>query len=102
MSRSSSGITPFCRQPRHTGRRTTTMTTEKYKPDSRLIDDPEDLRRLYQDEGLSIREIAEEHASVGRTRVCEALHEYGIPSDEDDKESDSTMTDSVNWARCKG
>lgn len=50
----------------------------KYQPSQRLIDDPDELRRLYCKEGLSIREIADEHAEVGSTAVGEALQEYQI------------------------
>lgn len=54
------------------------MTPGKYQPDDRLIDDPDELRKLKKEEGLSVREIAEDHAEVGRTAVHDALVEYGI------------------------
>jgi hypothetical protein len=64
-------------------------TTEKYRPESRLIEDPDRLRTLYQDEALSVREIADKHATVSHTVVHEALVEYGIPTAETGREQDS-------------
>jgi hypothetical protein len=76
------------------------MTSQKYKPDSRPIDDPEKLRKLYQKDGLSIREIAKEHASVGRTSVHSALQEAGITgADESNPSADSVSDESVNWVQ---
>jgi hypothetical protein len=50
----------------------------KYQPEPRLIDDPAQLRQLYHEQGCTIREIAQQHATVGSTRVYEALNEYDI------------------------
>jgi hypothetical protein len=40
----------------------TNTTPKKYRPDPRLVDQPNKLERLYCDEGLSIREIVDDHA----------------------------------------
>ncbi len=65
-------------------------TPSKYQPSERLIDNQERLRKLYCDDGLTVREIAEQEATVGKTRVSEALKEYGITSEDDsDVEQDS-------------
>lgn len=73
---------------------TRTMTPSKYQPDDRLIDDPEQLRKLKHDEGLSIREIAEEHAEVSRTAVHEALVEHGITEKTVEPDTPNTSCDS--------
>jgi len=57
-------------------------TPSKYQPSERLIDNPDRLYELYCSRDLSIREIAEQYAEVGRTRVSESLNEYGITDDE--------------------
>lgn len=53
-------------------------TPERYQPSPRLVDQPDELDRLYNEEGLTVREIADEHADVGRTAVSDALQDYGI------------------------
>jgi len=67
-------------------------TPARYQPDTRLIDDPSELYRLYVERDLSIREIASDHASVGRTKVGEALNYHGIT---DGKVIDSADTESA-------
>jgi hypothetical protein len=69
-------------------------TPTRYQANERLIDQPDELRRLYCQEDYSIREIAANHASVGRTRVSDALQEYDITDDdEDSQEAESTPHD---------
>lgn len=51
---------------------------QQYQPSDRLIDDPTRLRELYCDKGLTVMEIADYHAELGRTKVNEALNEYSI------------------------
>jgi len=50
----------------------------KYQPSPRLIDDPTELHRLYNERGLTVRTIAEGHAEVSQTRVYQALREHGV------------------------
>jgi len=76
-------------------------TPARYQPDTRLIDDPSELYRLYVERDLSIREIASEHASVGRTKVSEALDDHGITDDEaitsaDTESDENAACDSEN------
>lgn len=62
-------------------------TPSKYEAATRLVDDPDRLRELYHERGLSIRQIAQNYADVGRTRVSEALREHGIQTDATDEGS---------------
>jgi len=62
-------------------------TPDKYQPSQRLIDNPQRLRALYCTRGLSIVEIAEEYADVGKSRVGQKLKEYGL--------TDTSSTDST-------
>lgn len=72
------------------------MTNKKYEPEPRLIDDPDKLKRLYDD--LSIREIAENHANVGRSMVWNALNDYGIAGNPDNSDNTSSESDvSPDW-----
>jgi len=57
---------------------TTNTTPEKYRPEPRLVDQPATLERLYCEEGLSIREIVDEHAELSVERVHHALGEYNL------------------------
>lgn len=50
----------------------------KYQASTRLIDDPDQLERLYCEQELTVRKIADKYASVGRTMVSNALDEYNI------------------------
>jgi hypothetical protein len=56
-------------------------TPQRYRPSQRLIDNPQRLAELYHERDMTIREIAEQKASVSKTRVCSALHEYDITDD---------------------
>jgi len=73
-------------------------TPARYQANPRLIDQPEKLRELYEDHGLTIREIASNHADVGRTAVGDALKEYGIT---DGEAEDATMQSSPH-SGCRG
>lgn len=57
---------------------TSNTTPGKYQPNPRVCDDPQKLRELYCDRGLTIETIAEEYADVGRSWVSQKLQEYGI------------------------
>lgn len=69
---------------------------QRYQPSQRLVDDPDELARLYRDEDKSMRAIAEEDAEVGLTRIHEALHEYGIIEFDDSEESSQSSFDKTN------
>jgi len=84
-------------------------TTNPYQPSTRLIDDRQALARLYVEQDLTIREIAEDHAEVTKTPVYNALREYGILEEQelnnenisrgyDPPEDDSTDETEVLWA----
>jgi len=64
-------------------------TPQRYRPSQRLIDNPQRLAHLYHEQDMTIRAIADQEASVSKTRVCSALHEYDII---DDGSRDSTST----------
>ena len=64
-----------------------TTTPERYQPDTRLIDDPDELARLYHERDCTIGDIASDHASVGQTRVYEALAEHGLLGDRDERQT---------------
>jgi len=70
----------------------TTKTPSKYKPSNRLIDNPQRLRALYCTRGLTIEQIAEEYATVGKSRVGQKLKEYGLTECNCDNSSDSTRS----------
>ena len=72
------------------------MSTQQnpYQPQPRLIDQPHRLETLYCERGLTVREIAENHASVTKTPVYEALREHSILNDtEDNNENHSNGYD---------
>jgi len=84
------------------------MTTvpPKYQPSPRLIDDPTELHRLYNERGLSVRAIAEGHAEVSQTRVYQALREHEVveTNDRDTPRHESngergTDPPTVDWNR---
>lgn len=52
-----------------------------YAPEPRLVDNPDELRRLYVEQDLSIREIAAEHSTVEKTTVWRVIDDYGINDD---------------------
>jgi len=56
------------------------MSTQShpYQPDQRLIDNRRKLHSLYIEQDLTCHEIADEHASVGHSRVHDKLVEHGI------------------------
>lgn len=72
----------------------------KYQPSQRLIDNPTRLAELRQ-QGLSIREIADEHASVSVARVHQALKEYGLTDSQNQsrrgRDPPSTASATVSW-----
>jgi len=78
----------------------------KYQPSTRLVDDPEQLRQLYCEEKLTVREIADNHAQVGSTAVGEALQEHGITGDNGSEDSKRGIdppvrpvsTETVDWS----
>jgi transposase len=82
---------------------TGTQVPPKYRPSQRVVDDPDRLRELRVEEGLSIREIAAHpDTEVGTTRLYEALREHGIgPSSENSRRGRDPPTDTsqgVKWA----
>jgi len=50
-------------------------------------DNRQELTRLYVEKDLTICEIADEHAEHEKTRVCNALCEYGIIEKAEDQET---------------
>jgi len=86
----------------------------RYEPTQRLIDNRQELARLYVEKDLTICEIADEHAEHEKTRVYNALCEYGIieksgteeatknnhSSDDVDPPSDTT-TSNVDWSQAQ-
>lgn len=83
-------------------------TTNPYQPSTRLIDNRQELARLYVEQNLTIREIAEDHAEVTKTPVYNALREYGILEEQEDNNenvnreydppSDEENNERVSWA----
>jgi len=71
---------------------------KKYQPTKRLIDNPQRLETLYCNRDLSVREIADRHATVGRTRVNQALQEHGISRETTSNVPTTTSVD-VQWHR---
>ncbi len=65
-----------------------------YVAEPRLVDNPDELRQLYVERNLTLREIAAEHATLEKTAVWEALREYGIISNDDTSECDGEQDDS--------
>jgi len=77
-------------------------TTNPYEPDKRLVDDPQELARLYHGQGLTVKEIANNHAELGRTSVYESLVDWGILiPDHAHTDSESDCEDSNNNS-CRG
>jgi len=77
-------------------------TPNKYQPSPRLIDDRQRLRELYCVRELTIVEIANTYASVGRTRVHQALQEHGlIDSSTESNKHDrghSPPSEQIDWS----
>jgi len=75
----------------------------RYQPAERVVDNRDRLRELYCKRGLTIREIAADYAEVGRSRVCDAIHEHGLNDEADVQTSDTNErntdrgTDPPNW-----
>ena len=84
----------------------TNMSNDKtqnhsYEPNSRLVDNPEKLRKLYHEKDLTMQQIADEYASLGRTSVHNRLHEYGIVGDENEATSEvrDESKSRVEWTK---
>lgn len=85
------------------------MTPERYQPKQRLIDNPNELRRLYNEENMTTYEIAEQKASVGQTTVAKKLREYGIKNEDepstdsgachDNRGTDPPSSFNVDWSK---
>jgi len=80
--------------------------THPYQPSERLIDNRQRLARLYVEQGLTVREIADDHAEVTKTPVYNALQEYGILEETEDNNEDvdrgfdppeNSSETEVNW-----
>lgn len=75
----------------------------RYQPSERVVDNRDRLRELYCQRGLTIREIASEYAEVGRSAVCDAIHDHGIAEEANTQTSDSNKkntdrgTDPPSW-----
>ncbi|TKX52309.1 hypothetical protein EXE44_05185 [Halorubrum sp. SS7] len=48
-----------------------------------MVDDRDRLHELYCQRGLTIREIANQYAEVGRSMVCDAIHDHGLTDEEE-------------------
>lgn len=74
-----------------------TQMPSRYQPSDRLVDDRDRLRELYCSDGLTIREIAQEYAEVGRTKVSDAIREHGIDEEieQTKKEKQATIEQDV-------
>jgi len=75
------------------------LTPQRYQPRTRLIDDTQELHRLYVEEDLSIREIADNHSDHSKTRVYEALCEHGIIDTDSPSDTDSHSHDHATNGR---
>jgi len=69
---------------------------QRYQPSERLVDDRDRLRELYCQRGLTIREIAAEYAEVGRSRVCDAIHDHGLDEEAKQAEIEKDVCDFHN------
>jgi hypothetical protein len=72
-------------------------TPQKYRPAPRLVDQPEQLRHLYCERDLSVRDIATEHSEMSVERVYHALTEYGIVSDDADEQATTPPDQAAVW-----
>jgi len=72
---------------------TTQQLPERYRPSTRLVDDKDRLAKLYCHRNLTIREIADEYATVSRASVGRAVREYGLT--ETTNQTHSTVVSSV-------
>jgi len=70
----------------------TANTPNKYQPSERLIDNPQRLRALYCSRGLTIEQIVDEYAEVGKSRVGQKLKEYGLTECNCNNSSDGTRS----------
>lgn len=66
---------------------------QKYQPTTRLIDDPDRLEELYCRDGLTVREIANQHTDYSPSAVYQALDEYGIIDEESDERQMNNPSD---------
>ena len=74
----------------------------RYQPDDRVVDDRDRLRELYCNRGLTIREIANEYAEVGRSTVCDAIHDHGLDNETEPpepKRKSDRGTDPPSWTQ---
>jgi len=76
-------------------------TPNKYQPSPRLIDDRQRLRELYCVRELTIVEIANTYASVGRTRVHQALQEHGLIDQQSQSQSTSVSSETNGKRFCR-
>lgn len=75
----------------------------RYQPSERVVDNRDRLRELYCQRGLTIREIAAEYAEVGRSTVCDAIHDHGLNNEEEPqngstKKNTDRGTDPPTWS----
>ncbi|TKX83337.1 hypothetical protein EXE43_24785, partial [Halorubrum sp. SS5] len=61
----------------------TQSVPSRYQPSERVVDDRDRLHELYCQRGLTIREIANQYAEVGRSMVCDAIHDHGLTDEEE-------------------
>lgn len=81
----------------------TQSVPSRYQPSERLVDNRDRLRELYCQRGFTIREIASEYAEVGRSRVCDAIHDHGLnetqsPEHDTNERNTDRGTDPPTWA----
>lgn len=74
----------------------TQSVPSRYQPSERVVDDRDRLRELYCQRGLTIREIAAEYAEVGRSRVCDAIHDHGLDEEAKRAEIEKDVCDFHN------
>jgi len=60
---------------------------QRYQPDERLIENPSELHRLYHEEDLSVRAIAENHAEVSIALVYQALVDHDVIAESDQRDT---------------
>jgi len=86
-----------------------TTQQHPYEPTQRLIDNRRRLAKLYIEQDLTIREIADNHADVTRSPVHEALQEYGLIEQKEEQHNNhshggydppsETTNESVDWTK---
>lgn len=77
---------------------TTQQLPERYRPSTRLVDDKDRLTELYCHRNLSIREIADEYATVSRASVGRAVREYGLTETTNRQHTTDDM-DPPDWGK---